>query len=186
MGQIYKQTFGRDLDIDPTTYFGQAVCKSDNNAAHDGRIIDCPIREDQKESNVAYNVLIDNTDGAYAFDFRLIYIKGLIDVFYQKRRPLASRFSNKNTDVILRRVRDEFSAAEIAAVEKFCVNLGADYGELDVLRDVKTGLIYIVDFAKTPAGPPNGLPRAMAVKVIEEMGIAFFKNVLARLCVSGT
>jgi hypothetical protein len=134
------------------------------------------------KSDVVYSVLIDNTKDDFAVDFRVIYINGLVDFFYQKRRPISSRFSNINSDVVLRRTKDEFSNEEISQIERFCKRLGADYGELDVLRDARNNKIYIVDFAKTPAGPPNGLPKKMAIEAIEEMSVALCKNVLAPLC----
>jgi hypothetical protein len=52
----------------------------------------------------------------------------------------------------------------------------------NVLRDANTRRIYVVDFAKTPAGPPNHLPKGLAAKAIEEISVAFSKNVLAPLC----
>jgi hypothetical protein len=182
IGQINRKVFGYDLDIDPTTYCGRAVSKSNNNATHDGRIVECPLSEDGREFDAVYNVLVDNTDGFFAVDFRLIYIKGLVPFFYEKKRPTASRFSNTNSSVALRRLEDEFSPDEISRIDQFCKELGAEYGELDVLRDANTRRIYVVDFAKTPAGPPNHLPKGLAAKAIEEMSVAFCKNVLAPLC----
>jgi hypothetical protein len=49
-----------------------------------------------------------NTDGFFAVDFRLTYIKGLVPFFYEKKRPTGSRFSNTNSSVALRRLEDEF------------------------------------------------------------------------------
>ena len=178
MGRINRDVFGYDLDIDPLEFMGRAVCKSDDNATHDGRIMDCPIKKSDLQTGVVYNVLVDNTDGDFVVDLRVIYIKGLVDFFYEKRRPLGERFSNTNSIVSMRELRDEFSDSEVRAIEKFCVLLGADYGELDVLRDKKTRRVYIVDFAKTPFGPPNGLPKAMIAEAVERMGIAFVENVL--------
>lgn len=179
IGEINKQIFGYDYNIDPTNHKGRCVSKSNNNATHDGRIIDCPIDEDEVVSNAVYCVLVDNTDEENAVDFRVIYINGIIDVFYEKRRPLSSRFSNTNTSVALRNIRDEFSDDEIYQIESFCRMLGATYGELDVLRDVNSRRIYIVDFAKTPAGPPSELSGRIARKAVEEMGVAFCNNILA-------
>ena len=36
---------------------------------------------------------------------------------------------------------------------RFCRAAGADYAELDVLRDRKNGRIYAVDLNQTPTGP---------------------------------
>lgn len=37
---------------------------------------------------------------------------------------------------------------------RLCRALGLDYGELDVLRDVEDGKLYVVDVNNTPWAPP--------------------------------
>lgn len=41
----FVEAFGVSTFIDPLTYIGRAVRKSDKNATHDGKIIECPISE---------------------------------------------------------------------------------------------------------------------------------------------
>jgi hypothetical protein len=178
IGEVNRYVFGYNLDIDPTEYIGRAVKKSDANATHDGAIIDCPILEGDVEQGVVYSVAVDNVDGGEVVDFRVPYIKGFIGFFYEKRRPLDNRFSNKNTTVHLRELHDEFSAMELLYIERFCVELGVDYGEFDVLRDRKNGRLYIVDCAKTPAGPPNGLGKHDVKIALERMSVGFLRNVI--------
>jgi hypothetical protein len=60
--------------------------------------------------------------------------------------------------------------------------MGADYGELDIMRDTETNRVYIVDFASTPVGPSTALPRKLQIKLLEEMSFAFCKKVLEPLC----
>lgn len=170
--------FGYELLVDPCVYEGLVVEKSNLNAAHDGRIIHCPIDPSSLYHNSVYNVLINNLDGNFCVDYRVIYIKGVLELFYEKRRPLDIRFSNKNSSVVVRELRSEFSDDEIESMNSFCVHLGADYGELDVLRDRDSGEIYIVDFAKTPAGPPNGLASDSALLMLQHMSIEFINRVL--------
>jgi hypothetical protein len=178
IARLHDEVLGYPLDVDPLTYLGKAVCKSDMNATHDGRIVDCPIEPQRLRNDKVYSVLIDNAEDGYAIDFRVVFIKGLLDFFYEKRRPIETRFSNTNSSVSKRRLREEFSDDEITKISSFCRTLGADYGELDILRDRVSGKIYAIDFAKTPAGPPNGLPKASAVDAIEQMSVAYLKNIV--------
>ena len=138
----------------------------------------CPISKAEIEQGKTYNICIDNSDGNAVADYRLIYIKGILSFFYEKRRPRNDRFSNTNSNVILRQIKDEFTKEEVDRIEEVCKRLGADYGELDVLRDKNTKKIYVVDVAKTPCGTPNGLPKRMARLAIDEMSYVFAKNIL--------
>ncbi len=172
---------GYTLDIDPKTFEGQAVCKSNTNAAHDGKIVTCPINPIYLEDGKVYSVVIDNSEGEYVFDYRLVYINSILDFFYEKKRLKSDRFSNNNIEVKLRNTADEFTPKEISCIEQICQLLNANYGEMDVLRDKKTGKIYAIDFAKTPAGPPNGLPKDMCITAIQKMSNAFATNILIPL-----
>jgi len=180
IGATNFKIFGYDLDVNPCTHHGYAVCKSNENATHDGEIITCPVAADQVDSSKVYNIVVDNTHEGEVVDFRVPYINGVTKFIYEKRRPLQSRFSNDNTETILRESSDVFSVNEIKLIESFVEELGANYGELDVLRDKGTGKIYIVDFAKTPAGPPNGLSKKDSYKAIEMMSDAFIKNIILK------
>lgn len=181
IAKAHFEAFGYDLDIDPTKFSGDVVCKSDDNATHDGQIISCPIDIGRVSSQKVYSRLIRNTEGDEAIDFRVPFIFGFSDFFYEKRRPIGDRFSNLNSKVSLRNLSDEFSVDDLERMKAVCDALGADYGELDVLRDRHNGRLYVVDFAKTPFGPPNGLSKADHQASIEKMACAFAKNALLPL-----
>ncbi|MEH6446839.1 MAG: hypothetical protein V7784_23340 [Oceanospirillaceae bacterium] len=179
IASIHKEAFGYDLDVNPLLYNGLAVKKSDSNATHDGVVIKCPLTS--VDNDFVYNKLICNENGTQAIDYRVIYMNGVVDLFYEKRRNLNDRFSNTNNLTILRKIKDEFSEDEIEKIEKFGFLMAADYGEFDVLRDKDSKKIYIVDFAKTPFGPPNGLSIKDRLKSIEHMSVHFIKEVLIPL-----
>lgn len=168
----------KTLNIDPTKHEGLAAKKSDQNGKHDGEMITPPITREEMDPTCVYSVLIDNIHEGYATDYRLIYINGILVFFYEKKRPVNQRFSNKNELTKLRSTQGEFTTEEISLIDLFCQKLGADYGEPDVLRDKSSGEFFIVDFAKTPAGPPNGLSSREALTAIEKMSIAFINNLL--------
>jgi len=177
---INKHVFGYDLDVDPLRYFGKVVKKSDLNGLHDGVIIECPIDNTHYDDNYVYNVCVDNiNDRNEAVDYRVIYINGIIDIFYEKTRPLNSRFDTHKSSSKIRRTKSEFSDEELSNITLFCKMIGADYGEMDVLRDKSTGKLFIVDFAKTPFGPLYGFTKKDRLKAIEEITVAFINNILS-------
>lgn len=178
IGLANKAVLGYELDIDPSIYEGLVVCKSDANATHDGSIIKCPIDINRIQQLKTYNVLIDNTDGEWVYDMRMIYMGQILDFFYLKWRPIGERFSNTNSHVEIKDTLSYFDQNEIQNLNSICKQLRLDYGEVDVLRDRKTKKIYLVDVAKTPAGPPNGLPWSEARKAIQKMSVAFANNLL--------
>ena len=58
VNQVFKQVFGYDLGIDPLKHKGRCVIKSNLNAQHDGRIIQCPVKK--RRPDVIYQRLVDN------------------------------------------------------------------------------------------------------------------------------
>ncbi len=145
--------FGHPLAIDPQGYVGPAVEKSEINAAHDGRIVQCPMRP---LPGRAYQRVVDNrsTDPNLVEDLRTCTVGGKPVVVFIKRRPVAKRFLNTNTEVLLRAPEEIFSAGEIAQIGAFTREIGLDWGGIDVLRDRADGALYIVDANKTDMGPP--------------------------------
>jgi hypothetical protein len=178
MESVNLEVFGYPLRIDPISYSGKACAKSDKNAVHDGIIVDCPIRPEQFEESKVYNILVNNVDGDSAIDYRVPFIGGITNFFYEKRRDVQTRFSNTNNVTFLRKTKDFFSPEEISSLSRFCEIVSLDYGELDVLRDKDTGRIYVVDVAKTPAGPPNALSQQDSRLAVVYMAEAFAVNVL--------
>lgn len=156
MQEAFQKVFGRSLAIDPLTYHGKAVCKSDENAAHDGYVIECPIPE--REPGRVYEVLIDNSvSDDVVQDIRVSVVGNQLPLAYLKRRWKHQRFANTNFEVKIVPAESVTSKEERDLILKFAREIGLDFGELDTLRDRNTGRLYIVDAAKTPFGPPGRL-----------------------------
>jgi hypothetical protein len=145
--------FGAPLAIDPRTHVGPAVEKSEINAAHDGRIIQCPTTPTPGR---AYQRLVDNRglDPNLVEDLRTCTIGGKPVCVFIKRRPVTKRFLNTNTEVELRAPEQVFSPDEFSQISAFTREIGLDWGGVDVLRDRMDGRLYIVDANKTDMGPP--------------------------------
>ncbi len=148
--------FGK-LAIDPTIHVGPAVEKSEINAAHDGRIVQCPTTPIPGR---VYQRVIDNRCLAHpdwVEDLRTSTVGGKPVCVFIKRREVTKRFLNTNTEVLLRAPEEVFSPDEIEQIGAFTRQIGLDWGGVDVLRDRADGRLYIVDANKTDMGPPIGL-----------------------------
>ncbi len=169
---VFEAVFGYSLAIDPLIYQGKAVRKSDENARHDGRIIDCPVTA--READCSYQRFIDNCyDGRMAEDIRVPIVGDTIPFVYLKRRPVDVRFANDNTQCAMIETTEALSEAEVAQLVEFAHRMGLDFGGLDVLRDRNDGRIYVVDVNKTDMGPPVPLTIGKKVAACGRLGRAF-------------
>jgi len=149
--------FGNPLAVDPTTYVGPAVEKSEINAAHDGRIVQCPT---QALPGRVYQRVVDNrmpSNMELVEDLRTSTVGGKPICVFIKRRQVSKRFLNTNTEVLLRKPEEVFNQEELDQISAFTREIGLDWGGVDVLRDRADGRLYIVDANKTDMGPPIAL-----------------------------
>lgn len=151
VAQVMERAFGYPLAIDPTTFIGEAVEKSEGNGVHDGRVVLCPTaRQDGK----SYQRLIrTERENGWACDLRTACVGGKPVVVFVKQKPAAARFSIQNTSVVVKTPEEVFSSAELAQIERFCAEMSLHWGGLDVLREHESGRLYVVDVNKTDTGP---------------------------------
>jgi hypothetical protein len=166
---VFEQVAGYALAVDPTSFEGRMVIKPEENARNVGRIVDGPIA--RPERGKAYERLVDCRDGDYLVTGRPVIIGSQIAIAYRKWRPYPSWFVGCVLSLPVP-VSELFSASEQALLLRFAAEMGMDYGELDVLRDRDSGLIYVVDANRTP-GPPRNLPAHMAGPTFDAMADAF-------------
>jgi len=170
--EIHQRIFGYCTIINPLTYSGVAVRKSDMNALHDGQTITCPLQS--REDGSVYQVLIDNSVGAgMVVDFRVPVINYEVVLAYKKFKKESVRFTNLVSYSELHSHQTIFSSEELERIGQFCKAMGVQFCELDVLRNLTDGRIYIIDVNKTPYGPPAGLPKAAADAAILALTEAF-------------
>jgi hypothetical protein len=168
LDQVFYNVFGYRTQIDPEVYKGQCVMKSNDNAKHDGVVINCPVKN--KKPDVIYQIIINNEyDKRYVEDIRTPVINGKIPFVYVKYRPKHTRFSNTNSHTILTKKEAYLSAQEEEKINLFCNEMGLDYGELDILRNRDDNRIYIVDINNTPWGPPNHLSKKDARIAVKKL-----------------
>tara|TARA_B100000678_G_scaffold167195_2_gene139622 strand:+ start:7123 stop:8058 length:936 start_codon:yes stop_codon:yes gene_type:complete len=171
VAKAFDDVAGYSLGVDPRTFNGLMVEKSEVNATHDGRVLQGPAEPVEGKS---YQRLINNEiSGDMVEDLRTTIVGGEPTIVFRKRRPLARRFMNENADVHMQRPVDCFSAEEIDLIKRFAAKIGLDWGGVDVLRDAETGKIYIVDANKTDMGPPVALPLGQKLRSTRLMARRF-------------
>jgi hypothetical protein len=160
---------GYPLAIDPLATEGPLVEKPEENARHLGRIVTGPLK--RRRPGYVYERLVDCRVNGQIHQLRVVVTGSRLALAYEKWRPEPQWFAG--TRLSVPRTPDElFSAAEQALLLRFAAAMGMDYGELDVLRDEPTGLIYVVDANRTPTRPHN-LPRADWPRVYDTQAAAF-------------
>jgi hypothetical protein len=180
IGRLHDEAFGYSMVVDPRRHEGPMVVKSEENAAHDGRVVTGP--EDEPEAGAAYQILIDNEvpargrRPAMVEDLRLMIVGSQAPVAYRKRRLKEERFANVTLEADVARPEEILSREEIAATLKLARAVGLDLGEIDLLRDRASGRVYAVDINKTPHAPPSVYERPGAGWRIMRRAAAAFEE----------
>jgi len=173
VSDVFASVFGYDLDIDPLTYDGLAVCKSQINGAHDGKVIQCPIEESEILPDRAYQRLVDSSfNGKTSEDLRIVYAFGDIPVVFHKHKALDQRFGTTYLSTVVRDAADVFSPEEITLICRTCDEVGLDFGAVDIMRDQHTNRIYIVDVNNT-CMPVLSLPLGVQIKSYRRIARSF-------------
>ena len=171
VARLSENIFGYECKIDPRDYSAPYVRKSEINARHDGIVLHKPTEPDTR---YVYQRLVNNESGdGMVEDLRIIYMRNVLPILYRKLRPVSSRFANKNTVVTIERTSLFISEVEARRIELLSEAIGLEYGEIDALRDRTNGLLYVVDINRTPAGPPNGLPRRESRLAVKQIATSF-------------
>jgi len=179
VNELHRQVFGYDLDADPGAV--AYVEKSDANATHDGRIVERP----SAAPGIVTQRLIDNRlDEHLVADYRVAVMDGRIIYVVLRYRPIGDRFRHRAANMVALLVTPEsqFTDAEQTAFVAMCTAAGADWADLDVLRDRPSGRPYVVDVNPTPAAPSTGLVggELAAYWVLLERGFADLLTAHAR------
>lgn len=173
--------FGRGICVDPSNLSDDVlyVIKSEQNAAHDGRVkLGRDIRPEDADGAVIQRLINNRNSENTVLDLRVPVIGDDIPHVILKVRSINNRFSNSNHSATVTRTENIFSAKERSEILEFCRSVRLQYGELDVLRDAETGEIWIVDVNNTPAGPANGLSQSDQNSIIREQAISFYLQFL--------
>jgi hypothetical protein len=153
--RVWQLAAGYSISVDPLATEGALVEKPEINGLHGGRVVNGPLLESRR--GMVYQKLVDaRVDERRILQLRPVIIGGRIVLTYAKWREYPHWF--KGTELTVPTSSDDLlSQNEQHLLERFARLIGLDYGELDVLRDRQSGLIYVVDANRTPVRP-KGLP----------------------------
>lgn len=176
VSSTYQNVFKRSIDVDPKSYRGLIVQKSEINGAHDGRILSAPLISPR--SDCCYQKLIDNRtqDGMRVVDERVVIVGNMIPLVYRKERSIEKRFESSSIQTKPLDPNDVFSSIEQRQISHFAKEIGMEFGELDIIRDKSDGNIYIVDANKTSIAPPINLSFSERLAALKIVGAAFEKE----------
>lgn len=177
---VHLEALGYSMNLNPKTYIGVAVEKSDENAVHDGQEVVCPVAF--PKTDAVYQKVLDNTNDAGEYvDIRVPVIGGKIPLVYLKFKTQKNRFTNKAHRATLHKTEDIFSEEEIAQIEKYAAAMKVDFCEFDVLRHNGNKKIYIIDVNKTPYGPPEPLNQKDKAIALKKLSDAFMQLINSKL-----
>ncbi|MDP4020899.1 MAG: hypothetical protein Q8P58_02570 [Candidatus Adlerbacteria bacterium] len=150
---VFTEVFGYSSLIDPLTYQGKYVRKSNLNTTHDGMLFERPTTP---QPGYIYQKLIESDcQNGICREMRLAIMGDSIALMFYRYRHEKSRFTH-----IIKAERVDPDRAltkkEQHKILLFCKKFGLEYGELDVLRH-SDGHLYILDANNTPAGPVPGV-----------------------------
>jgi hypothetical protein len=176
--RLFEEVFGYQITVDPLTFQGRCVQKSDENGIHDGQLIECPIKRVQ--TGCVYQKYIDTSVGSGLVD------QMRVPIFFDKIPFVCIKYKFESDPFTVshkgdwKEISECLNREELEKIIEFCRCIGLDYGDLDVLRDRFEQRIYIVDANKTPTYHFGVYPDACKREMLVRMAEAFRDNVIAK------
>lgn len=151
----FKKVFGYGSFVDPLTYNGKLVEKSDLNGRHcHTKVLEGPV--DRVKAGFVYQKLIETDADGSCRDVRVTIANNQLPVVYKRTKDPANRFHGV-LGYKQYMAADLFSPDEIDKILHFCRLMNLEFGEIDTVRDVSDGRLYIIDVNNTPHQPPKGI-----------------------------
>ncbi|HZZ65755.1 MAG TPA: glycosyltransferase [Candidatus Baltobacteraceae bacterium] len=170
VGSHFREVFGYALEVDPRTYEGPMVCKSENNGKHDGNVVKGPLKNPLP--GYLYQRFVSNPTPLGNAEYRVFIVGQKAVAVYLAHAPMDNRFGfGKHPEMTT--LEQCFSAQERERINAFCARIGLDFGGLDILRDADDGRIYISDCNNTVTGPSNKLTIRQQFGVINTIAREF-------------
>jgi len=156
----FKIVFGRSLGINPEVYTGLAIEKSNENATHDGRIVQCPT---PRVPDKTYQYFVDRPKDPL-LQWRIVVMAGKPVIAIERLMERQNRFHHalQSRKVV---ITDIISAEEYSQISELCREMFIEYCEVDMLRD-HNDLMWIVDINPTPVLSPLCVPDADERKLV--------------------
>lgn len=150
--QAMIKIFDRPSLVDPLTFQGKCIKKPDGNSIRHGFVVDCPVSS--AEEDWVFQKVIETRVNGFQVEYRTPIILGEIPLVYVSQRdyPTSDIRDCKRHLLTPTATEDIFSPQEVEGIIAFSQEIGMDIGELDIMRSIDDGCIYIIDANKTSAG----------------------------------
>ncbi|MBV9270426.1 MAG: hypothetical protein JO165_04985 [Candidatus Eremiobacteraeota bacterium] len=177
--RVFEEVFGYSVAVDPRTFHGVLLRKSENNGTHDAVLLDGPL---EPEEGYVYQRLVTPTALQEGLaDFRTFIVGAEVVAVNRNFRSANDRFRTVPVTGDVIPLDEAFTQAELDAIREFNQRMGLDFGALDIIRDGDDGRIYILDCNNTPTGPSAKLSIPRQLAIIKKVGAAFEKTYLSGL-----
>jgi hypothetical protein len=152
VARAFERTFGHPLLLDPRTHRGPAVEKSEGNGIRSARIVECPV---EPRPGFLYQHLIDNRieGDRRTLDLRVAVYGDSTPFLIRKERSVGGRFGDlieTHLTPTVHRPEEFLTDDELKGVRGMALLVGADFCEIDCVRDRDSGQLYAVDVNTTP------------------------------------
>jgi len=151
--RAFESVFGRALKVDPATFEGKAIEKSDENASHDGVIVQCPM---QPTPGKTYERVIE--DGSDPIQqWRVCVMGGTPVCVNASSNAMTNRFNPQSEKGQILPIEEVLTPQETIQTTALCKELQMDYCDLDMLRD-REEKMWIINANPTPTFSSQGFP----------------------------
>ncbi len=169
----FKTVFGRNLGINPETHTGPALEKSNENAAHDGRVVQCPL---SPVAGKTYQYYVDRPEEPI-MQWRIIVMDGK-PVAAIERIMVTKDCSSPSLKGYIIPIAKAISRKEHSQISELCREVFVECCDLDMLRDT-TGKMWIVDINPTAVPiDPRCIPAEADKKQFIDKVTVILQNVL--------
>ncbi len=176
VGDCFERAFGYRLEIDPLTYTGTILRKSQRNGAHDACLLQGPLPS--VEPGYVYQRVVSYDTPRGMAEWRVFVVGGRAVAAYTLFAPRDARFEYWRERADMTTIERAFTPAERERITNFCSIIGLDFGVLDILRDGAQGRIYICDCNTTPTGPSPRLSIVHQVRLVHQLAWHFKREYL--------
>lgn len=176
----WQAVAGYGITVEPTHNRGRMVVKSEENGAHDGRLVTGPGRRRQ---GFVYQRFIDTQRDGRVYGSRPVIIGNEMPLVLDFWRAESDLF-NGRSHCSVKSPDQMYTTTECDQIMEFARRLGMDLGELDVMRDRVSGLIYVIDANRTSFKPAL-LSRADLRRCYRQMVPAFRRLLESRTTTGG-
>lgn len=107
----------------------------------------------ERKPDVVYQELVDTTVGGVYVDLRPVMMDGDVVSVVVKRKP--RQFNSPGSQMFFTEPANVFTSDEISKLGDYSREFGLDFGEMDCVRDNKTGRLYVIDVNPTAHTEPN-------------------------------